>query len=211
MALEALRRAPAPQKARRAPAMILLSGVFAFSALARATDPNSAFAVELPRLASVSESSGESAAGSGLEGLEGGGVGRSDLAALLASLRERETQLDEREDRLAKKARVIEAAEARLREQMDRLVTAEAKLSKLLQIADGAADKDIGKLVAAFQAMGGKRAAPIFENMDIDFAAGLIARMEDAAAADILGILSPEKAYAVTVRIAGRNARAPTE
>lgn len=194
---------PFADRARGAPAMVLLSGIFALSAVARAFDPASAFAVEIPKLAAAQSEDGAAAPAPYPD--------NSELAALLATLREREAQLDARAESIARKARIVEAAEMRLRDQMERLEAAEAKLANLLQIADGAADKDIERLVAAFQEMDEKRAGPIFENMDVAFAAGLISRMEGGAAADILGALSPEKAYAVTVRIAGQNARAPTE
>ena len=51
----------------------------------------------------------------------------------------------------------------------------------------------------------------VFESMDVVFAAGFISRMQRDAAARIMAGLSAEKAYAVSVVIAGRNAAAPTE
>ncbi|WP_340108171.1 hypothetical protein [Pikeienuella sp. HZG-20] len=185
---------------RGRPAMLMLSGCFMLSAVMRVADPAIALAVEAPR-------AGDSAAPQ--DAASSIGPTHSDLAALLATLRERETQLDAREERIAVKTRVIEASEAKLRDQMKRLEEAEARLGALLRVADGAADRDVGKLVAAFQAMDEKRAAPIFENMDVAFAAGLLSRMTDGPAAEILGALTPEKAYAITVQIAGQNARAP--
>lgn len=189
-------------------AMLLLAGCFVLSAFARIAEPAIAYAVEAP-----GGSTDEIPAAGTVEKADAGVAGptHSDLAALLKALREREGQLDAREERIAIKAKVIEAAEERLRDQMARLEGAEARLSALLHIADGAAEKDVGKLVATFETMDDKRAAPIFETMDVVFASGLLSRMADGAAADILGALSPEKAYAITVQIAGQNARAPKE
>lgn len=187
---------------RGRPAMAMVSGCFMLSAALRAIDPAIALAVEAPRAAPA-------------EGVQPAAIDpgptHSDLSALLATLRERERQLDEREERIAVKTKVIEAAEAKLRDQMTRLEEAESRLGALLRMADSAADKDVGKLVAAFETMPEKRAAPIFENMDVAFAAGLLSRMTDAPASAILGALTPEKAYAITVFIAGQNARAPKE
>lgn len=188
---------------RGRPAMLMLSGCFMLSAALRAVDPAIAFALEAPRAASAKEDSPADVIDPGPT--------HSDLAALLAALRERERQLDEREERIAVKTKVIEAAEAKLRDQMKRLEEAESRLGALLRMADSAADKDIGKLVAAFETMSEKRAGPIFENMDVAFAAGLLSRMTDGPAAAILGALTPEKAYAITVFIASQNARAPKE
>lgn len=198
-------QAAAPRPRRGSPALGLVSGCLALSAFVRAADPSSAFAVEIPKLAATAAAEAEAP-------VEAPSVAtQSDLGALLASLRERERQLDEREAKMEEKARIVEAAEAKLREQMARLESAEARLGELMRVADGAADRDIGKLVSAFQTMDGKRAGPIFENMDVAFAAGLLSRMEDEAAAAILGALSPEKAWAVTAHIAGQNARLPRE
>lgn len=186
---------------RSRPAMLLLSGCFMMSALFRAFDPAVAMAVEdaempaEPAPASTApETDSQSYAG---------------LSELLKTLREREAQLDARQAQTAEKEKIIEAASAALRDQMARLEEAEARLSALLRIADSAADKDVGKLVSTFQSMDGKKSGPIFENMDVPFAAGLISRMDDVAAAGILAVLTPEKAYAITVHIAGQNALVP--
>lgn len=183
--------------------MLMLSGCFMLSAIARVADPASAFALELPRLGASGETAPAGLAAAPVVATH------SDLASLLATLREREDQLDERGKKLASKARVIEAAEAKLRHQMKRLEEAELRLGELLRVADSAADKDVGKLVSAFQVMDGKRAGPIFESMDVAFAAGLLTRMDNEAAAGVLAVLSPQKAYAITAHIAGQNALAP--
>lgn len=187
-------------KGRERPAMILLATCFLVSAALRLIDPGSAVATELAGL-----NLGEDDA-SRVESTE-----NIDLSALLQKLREREAQLDRREERLAEKSRIIEASEAKLRDQLARLEEAENRLANTLRIADQAAEKDVEKLVSAFETMNPKRAAPIFENMDIAFAAGLISRMKGPAAAEVLAGLTAEKAYAISVFIAGQNARAPRE
>lgn len=200
----------APKRAavvRGRPAMLMLGGCFMLSAVLRAADPASAFAVELPKLAAANEAQEATPP----TAPPSDGPTHSDLASLLATLREREAQLDARSAELAAKAKVIEAAEAKLMEQMARIEEAEGRLGALLRVADTAAEKDVDKLVAAFQTMEGKRAGPIFENMDTAFAAGLLSRMDEGAAAVILAALTPEKAYAVSVHIAGQNAAAPKQ
>ena len=47
--------------------------------------------------------------------------------------------------------------------------------------------------------------------MTPEFAAGFIGRMRADAAAAIMAGLSPQAAYTISVILAGRNARAPTE
>ena len=91
---------------------------------------------------------------------------------------------------------------------MTELQAMERRLASLVEVAETAAQTDVAKLVAAYQAMDGKRAAAIIETMDVGFAAGLLAQMRDEPAAAILSALPPAAAYAITAHIAGRNARA---
>ena len=49
--------------------------------------------------------------------------------------------------------------------------------------------------------------AALFERMDARFAAGFLARMRPEAGAGIMAGLSPEAAHAISVVLAGRNAR----
>ncbi|MEM7236869.1 MAG: hypothetical protein AAF317_04840 [Pseudomonadota bacterium] len=192
--------------ARGRSAMALIATCFLASALMRAIDPSSAFAVEMSNLANTTyaKTDGEPAPDREL-------LVKEDLSALLTALKERETQLEQEAARLAERQRIIEASEVKLRAKIKQLEDAEQRLSETLRIADRAADEDIARLVSAFESMDSKKAAPIVENMDIAFASGLISRMKGKAAADILGGLSAEKAYAISVYMVGQNARAPTE
>lgn len=187
-------------------AMALIAMCFLASALIRLVDPASAFAVEVTNLANqtYATKADESVTSDTV-------VVEEDLRTLLALLKEREEQLDRETIRLEARQRTIEASEAKLRAKINQLEEAERRLAETLRIADRAADDDIDRLVSAFEAMDSKKAAPIVENMDVAFASGLISRMKGKAAADILGGLTAEKAYAISVYMVGQNARAPTE
>lgn len=181
----------------RRPALIALAACFFISALTRLGDPDGAMAYEVQRLARQEADA------------ENRPLDAAEIDRLLAAIRERETELEARALKMAEREKVIEAAETRLRDQMKSMEAAEGRLSELVRMARTASKRDIDKLVATYGAMGGKRAGPIFETMDDAFAAGLLSRMDDAQAAGILAAMTPEKAYAVTVHIAGQNARAP--
>ncbi|MEM9010057.1 MAG: hypothetical protein AAGE18_02440 [Pseudomonadota bacterium] len=131
--------------------------------------------------------------------------------ALLAAIREREAQLDTRAEELADRAQTVRVAEARLREQMAAIETMEARLAETLALAEDAAENDIGQLVAVYEAMKPKDAAEIFSSMDLQFAAGFLARMRSDRAAPILSELNAEQAYAISVIMAGRHADVPTQ
>ena len=91
------------------------------------------------------------------------------------------------------------------------LTDAEEKLAATLAQTDHAADKDVARLVAVYERMKPKDAAPLFEEMAPEFAAGFLARMRPEAAAAVMAGLAPPRAYAISVLLAGRNAKAPKE
>ena len=182
----------------RRPAMMLLAACFFMSAISRIGNPDGALANEVQKL--TSQEAGTPAAA---------GPTNKELNLLVAAVREREQQLDQRALNLAEKSKVIEAAEAKLRAQLAQLENAENRLAQLIRVADKASEQDVDMLIGVYQAMGGKSAGPIFETMDAAFAAGLLSRMDGDPAAAILGSVSPEKAYEITVMIAAQNAKAP--
>ena len=70
-----------------------------------------------------------------------------------------------------------------------------------------AAEDDLAGLTRVYETMKPKDAAALFERMDARFAAGFLARMRPEAGAGIMAGLSPEAAHAISVVLAGRNAR----
>lgn len=130
---------------------------------------------------------------------------------LLQAIREREAQLDEKENRLADREQVLRVARIRIEDQLKALQSAEEKLIETLSLADQAAEQDIVRLTSVYENMKPKEAAKIFETMDVNFAAGFLIRMAPDAAAGIMTNLNSDAAYSISVVMAGRNARAPKE
>jgi flagellar motility protein MotE (MotC chaperone) len=132
-------------------------------------------------------------------------------AALAAALAERADEIDNRsiavEDRMAALALAEEAITARLTE----LEASETQLRATLSLANGAAEQDLARLTAVYEAMKPKDAAALFEKMESDFAAGFLSRMRPEAAAQVLSGMRPESAYTVSALIAGRNALVPKQ
>jgi flagellar motility protein MotE (MotC chaperone) len=131
------------------------------------------------------------------------------VAALLASLREREARLVEQERKAAEREQGLALARKEIDGKLAELQAAEEKLAATLAMADQAAEKDVGKLVAMYETMKPKDAARLFGEMEPDFAAGFLAQMRPEAAAAVLAGLEPTKAYAISLMLAGRNAAAP--
>lgn len=132
-------------------------------------------------------------------------------AALAEAMSLREQRLLVREAALNDRQAALELSDQAITARLAELEAMEAKLRATLAVADGAAEADIERLTAVYQAMKPKDAAVLFEAMSPDFAAGFLGRMSPDSAAAILSGMSAEAAYGISVIVAGRNAAAPTE
>jgi flagellar motility protein MotE (MotC chaperone) len=107
--------------------------------------------------------------------------------ALLKALNDREAQVAVQEAAAKDRMAALSLADAALTKRLEELAAAEASLKEVLAIADGAAEKDLARLTAVYEAM------------------------KPADAAAILSGMPPDKAYSISILIAGRNALAPKE
>ncbi len=193
------RRARGPKRG----ALVLIAGLMAGSGLIRiGLGLQAAQALDKPAAA-------EHAPGPVAADCPAGAAGGGPVMPIVEALKEREARLTEREAAVAARAQALAVAGKAVDAKIAELKTAEEKLSARLALADGAAEADVAKLTAVYESMKPKEAAAVFEQMAPDFAAGFLGRMNAGAAAAILSGLSPEKAYTVSVILAGRNAKAP--
>jgi flagellar motility protein MotE (MotC chaperone) len=144
-------------------------------------------------------------------GAERAAVPSAETDALLTAIREREAQLEREAARLAERQQTLNVAEARLAEQLAAVEEARGELEATLALADNAAERDIAQMTAVYERMKPEDAARIFARMELSFAAGLLVRMKPEVAALVLAGMEPDTAYAVTVMIASRHARVPTD
>jgi flagellar motility protein MotE (MotC chaperone) len=131
--------------------------------------------------------------------------------ALGDALKLREDRVLSQEAALRDRLAALALADAAITERMTQLEAMEAELRATLALADGAAEADLDRLTAVYQAMKPKDAAALFEAMAPEFAAGFLGRMPPEAAAAILSGMSAEAAYGVSVIVAGRNVGAPKD
>lgn len=134
-----------------------------------------------------------------------------DLQAMLSALQARETRLEEREAALADRMQALQIADGEVTRRLAALQEAEESLRATLEIAETAAEDDLGRLTKVYETMKPKQAAALFEQMDPRFAAGFLARMRPEAAAEIMAGLTPAAAHMFSVVLAGRNADVPSE
>jgi flagellar motility protein MotE (MotC chaperone) len=132
-------------------------------------------------------------------------------AALAASLSEREGRLAAQEAAIADRQAALALADQAITARLEEMRVTEENLRKTLALADGAAEADIGKLVAIYEGMKPKDAARLFDAMEADFAAGFLGRMRPDSAAMVLAGMQAEKAYAISAILAGRNAGVPKD
>jgi len=184
-------------------ALWLIALCFAAAGLLRIGEASEAVA-ENPALAGLPAPDAPADPGPGCLPAEG-------TESLLGAIRDRQAQLDAREASLAEQAKVLEVARAKIEEQIAALDAAEKRLADTLALADKAAEADIARMVAIYEAMKPKDAAKIFATMDVSFAAGFLGRMKPDIAGAVLAGLPAERAYAISAELAGRNANAPTE
>lgn len=132
-------------------------------------------------------------------------------AALAAALAERDAEIDSRTAVLDERMAALDLAEQAITARLAELEASEKKLRATLQLADGAAEDDLARLTAVYEAMKPKDAAALFSTMEPEFAAGFLGRMRPEIAASVLSGMKPESAYTISALIAGRNALAPKE
>lgn len=130
-------------------------------------------------------------------------------AAVAKALSEREGAVSAREVAVSDKEAAMALANEIIDQRLAEMAAAEAELKKTLKLADGAAEADLTRLTAVYEAMKPKEAAKIFGSMAPEFAAGFLNRMAPEAAAAVLAGMDPEQAYSISVLIAGRNALVP--
>lgn len=189
-----------PSEPRKTGTITVIVGLFLASGLIRAVDIAPAFAEEMMLDEAPHEATQMASADPA-----------PDMPALLKAIQEREAQIAERAAYIDRRMQTLAVAEQRIREQMDALTAAEAKLAATLSLADNATEEDVARLTEVYQRMKPADAAGIFETMDIQFAAGFFSRMRPESSAAIMANLPSDLAYSISVVMAGRNANAPRE
>lgn len=195
--------------ARRRPARILpvLATLFATAAALRIASGLGAALAQDPVLATQSVAAPVDVVAAAMPvGASGTGLGNAEL---IVDLRQRERALAQREAELAERETLLGAAQDRIQAQIVALETAEADLAATMALADRAAEDDILRLVAVYEAMKPEEAALVFAEMAPDFAAGFLARLRPETAAAILAGLDARLAYSLSAILAGRNALVP--
>ncbi len=130
---------------------------------------------------------------------------------VIAELRRQRELLNAREAELAAREHQLQAVDKRLTDRLEQLKAERKRLAATAATVHDAAGKDVRRLSEIYGTMKPKQAAQIFDKMAPSFAAGFLTEMRSGAAALIMANMEADKAYAVSLLIAGRNVRPPAE
>ena len=120
-----------------------------------------------------------------------------------ARLRERKIELDKREETLNKMEAEILQQRTEVEQKLRELEDARRKISSVLEEKVLADEQKVENLVHFYSNMKPPQAAKIIESIDEDLAVQVISKMKKKNAADIMNLLKPEKAQAISEKYVG--------
>lgn len=123
---------------------------------------------------------------------------------LANSLAQRRAELDDRERELEQREAMLEVVEDRLTDRQRELESIRDEIARLIERYDQAEDEESARLQRVYANMKPKRAAAIFNDMELDTILSVIRGMSERRLAPILESMDPEKAIIVTQEIDAR-------
>ena len=120
---------------------------------------------------------------------------------LLASLTERQQQLDSREGFLKAEERRLDALKREIIQKLENLKALEEKLSVPLEASATADDKRFKDLAKVYEAAPPQQVGSILEKMDTKTAAGILMNMNSKKAGAIWGHLNPARSVEIAKEI----------
>jgi flagellar motility protein MotE (MotC chaperone) len=120
---------------------------------------------------------------------------------LVASLAEKEKQLDSRENAIREEEKKLQALKGEIVTKIDTLKGLEGRLSGMLDTVKSAEDKRLRDLATVFEATAPAQAGPMLEKMDKKLAAGIIMNMKSKKAGAIWGHIGAQRAAEIAREI----------
>ena len=130
-------------------------------------------------------------------------MSRSEIR-LLQALAGRRRVLDKREQSLDQREALLKAAAQQLVDKQTKLVEMRRELERLLDQLDEKEQKRISNLVKIYENMKPKKAAKIFDDLELSVLLGVVERMKVRKLAPIIAAMKTDKARAVTRALAER-------
>ncbi len=121
---------------------------------------------------------------------------------LLQNLTKRRQELEQREQELVVKSKVLEATEKRLGDKVTEMQALKDELSKVIAEHNKQQESQLGSLVKIYENMKPGDAAAIFNEMEMPILLEVIGKMSERKVAPVLASMSPKKAKDVTQELA---------
>jgi flagellar motility protein MotE (MotC chaperone) len=125
-------------------------------------------------------------------------------ARLANSLAQRRAELDARERELEQRTAMLGVVESRLADTQKNLEGIRDEIKQLVAKYEGLEDEESARLQRVYSNMKPKKAAAIFDTMELDTILSVIRGMSDRKLAPILEAMDPNKAVIVTQEIDAR-------
>lgn len=132
------------------------------------------------------------------------GLSHSEIR-VLQSLSARRREIETREAEMETRARLLEVAESRLDERVGELTALRDEVESLLGALDQREEQDMSRLVALYERMEPRAAAPILITLSDDILIAVAARMAENKLAAILAEMPTEEAARLTMLLATRH------
>ncbi len=120
---------------------------------------------------------------------------------LLQSLAERTERLDEREKTVQARETVLAALQKKVEEREGALQKTRGEIEALLERYEGEQSGGLQQLIGIYSTIEPKRAAAIFNELDLDIVVSLLRRMPSRRVAPILAAMDAEKARRITLEL----------
>jgi flagellar motility protein MotE (MotC chaperone) len=127
---------------------------------------------------------------------------------VLQSLGERRGQLDSREQAIDTQSKLLTATELKLDAKIKALMALKAEMQALVATTSTQQKEEANRLVAVYEKMKPKDAAPIMSALDDKVRLPVAAQMKPQTLASILANMEPNEAKKLTEKLAERYARA---
>lgn len=121
---------------------------------------------------------------------------------VLQSLAKRREALERREKELATREALLNVAEAEVEQKITELKILQTEIEKLLGKQTDVQENRLRSLVKIYENMKPQEAARIMNTLDMDVLLDVIGRMSERRSAPILANMVPDRARAVTIRLA---------
>lgn len=122
--------------------------------------------------------------------------------ALLEDIRTRQQDLDRREAELLDRERQVESLEATVSTRMEEVESLATTVEGRIQAWEEGAGDAIRRLAKIYAAMPAGRAADLLEGLELALATQIVSKMKDKQSAAVLGLLSRERALAMSRNVA---------